>query len=301
MACFRAAQFSIQTRSTIWSCQDDSPSWKANESLPNQSPQSPQCFLLIWAHPNAAGGLLHTSCELIATVVTWAKVDSQPQRRKARQIGLRDLGPPHNNGRSPYLSCLQLPHSHTTWSERLNKSDVCRILAIMHIKLRIQIHPGHHTAMILSVSSWLCETCPCLPHPYHILTQARAQRAPNCQECQQRQGDQPNELWRFTKYWHNHPRHLPLWIRSHELLLEWWSSIIIYPNECEVGVPQLQQKNWHTHLLKAGSLFQKQPKWWDLSLMPHPSTEAVAESPPMQEKMDGNVLPTKTCSFLSVH
>ena len=211
------------------------------------------------------------------------------------------FGPPRNNGPSPYLSCLQLPHSHTTWSERLNKSDVCRILAIMHIKLRIQIHPGHHTAMILSVSSWLCETCPCLPHPYHILTQARAQRAPNCQECQQRQGDQPNELWRFTKYWHNHPRHLPLWIRSRELLLEWWSSIIIYPNECEVGVPQLQQKNWHTHLLKAGSLFQEQPKWWDLSLMPHPSTEAAAESPPMQEKMDGNVLPTKTCSFLSVH
>ena len=124
------------------------------------------------------------------------------------------------------------------------------ILVIRHPNILYTSWTSHcNDLLCLKLALWNVSLCPCLPHPYHILTQARPQSAPNCQECQQHQGDQPNELWRFTKYWHNHPRHLPLWIRSHELLNYYWNAGHLsssITNECEVGVPQVQQTLAHS-------------------------------------------------------
>ena len=111
-----------------------------------------QCsFLLIWAHPNAAGGLLHTSCQLIATVVTWAFKRRHRDAGRQGRLAWEILGHPAiTAGVLTFLAsnCLTVAKSEEipTWSERLwtnHVQDV--ILMLMHIKLRSQIHPGHHT------------------------------------------------------------------------------------------------------------------------------------------------------------
>lgn len=95
-------------------------------------------------------GPLPTQQEVSSTrVVSWSQRLSPGLKWTAnRDAGSgmeawEKFGPPRNNGRSPYLSCLQLPHSHKKWGDSNMKWKIEQIRRVQDVTLVITGDNAH--------------------------------------------------------------------------------------------------------------------------------------------------------------